>query len=66
MEELDAINVPRDKLWARAMLFACHVTNKSVTTSSEEGELLFGTAPTPDYLRSFGSEDKKKCGEAGH
>ena len=35
MEELDdVINVPREKLWAQAMLFACDVTNKSVTTST--------------------------------
>ena len=32
-EELDdVINVPQEKLWAQAMLFACDVTNKSVTT----------------------------------
>ncbi|CAN0228401.1 unnamed protein product [Ascophyllum nodosum] len=47
MEELDdVINVPREKLWAQAMLFACDVTNKSVTTSTNEGkspyELWFG------------------------
>ena len=36
MEELDdVINVPRKKLWAQAMLFACDVTNKSVTTSTD-------------------------------
>ena len=36
MEELDdVINVPREKLWAQAMLFACDVTNKSVTTSTD-------------------------------
>ena len=33
MEKLDdVINVPREKLWAQAMLFECDVTNKSVTT----------------------------------
>ena len=33
MEELDdVINVPREKVWAQSMLFACDVTNKSVTT----------------------------------
>ena len=36
MEELDdVINVPREKLWAQAMLFACDVTNKSATTSTD-------------------------------
>ena len=36
MEELDdVINVPREKLWAQAMLFACDATNKSVTTSTD-------------------------------
>ncbi|CAM9779209.1 unnamed protein product, partial [Ascophyllum nodosum] len=39
MEELDdVINVPREKLWAQAMLFACNVTNKSVTTSTDGGK----------------------------
>ena len=39
MEELDdVINVPREKLWAQAMLFACDVTNKSVTTSTDGGK----------------------------
>ena len=38
MEELDnVINVPREKLWAPAMLFACDVTNKSITTSTDGG-----------------------------
>ena len=32
-EELDdVIIVPQEKLWAQAMIFACNVTNKSVTT----------------------------------
>ena len=36
VEELDGvINISRDKLWAQAMLFACAVTNQSVTTSTE-------------------------------
>ena len=39
MEELDdVISVPREKLWAQAMLFACDVTNKSVTTSKNGGK----------------------------
>ena len=39
MEELDdVINVPREKLWAQAMLFECDVTNKSVTTSTDGGK----------------------------
>ena len=39
MEELDdVINVPREKLGAQAMLFACDVTNKSVTTSTDGGK----------------------------
>ena len=55
MEELDnVINVPREKLWAQAMLFACDVTNKSVTTSTNERkspyELWFGKIP---YCISF-------------
>ena len=42
MEELDdVINVPREKLWAQAMLFACDVTNKSVTTSTDGGKSLY-------------------------
>ena len=58
MEELDdVINVPREKLWAQAMLFACDVNNKSVTTSTDGGkspyELWFGKFPTVDYLRPF-------------
>ena len=40
MEELDGvINVPREKLWAQAMLFACDVINESVTTSTGGGKL---------------------------
>ena len=36
MAELDDVNnVPREKLWAQAMLFACDVTNKSVPTSTD-------------------------------
>ena len=58
MEELDdVINVPRDKLWAQAMLFACDVTNKSVTMSTDGGkspdELSFGKFLTADHLRPF-------------
>ena len=42
MEELDdVINVPREKLWAQAMLFACDVTIKSVTTSTDGGKLPY-------------------------
>ena len=60
MEELvGVINVPREKLWAQAMLFACDVTNKSVTTSTGGGkspyELWFGTFPTADHVRPFGA-----------
>ena len=60
MEELDdVINVPREKLWAQTMLFACDVTNKSVTTSTDGGkspyELWFGKFPTADHLRPFGA-----------
>ena len=60
MEEVnDVINVPREKLWAQAMLFACDVTNKSVTTSTDGGkspyELWFGNFPTADHLRPFGA-----------
>ena len=56
--ELDGvINVPREKLWAQAMLFACNVTNKSVTTSTDGGkspyELWFGKFSIADYLRPF-------------
>ena len=55
MEELDdVINVPREKLWAQAMLFACDVTNKSVTTSTDgcksSYELWFGKFSTVDHL----------------
>ena len=60
MEELDdVINVPREKLWARAMLFAYDVTNKLVTTSTDGGkspyELWFGKFPTSDHFRPFGA-----------
>ena len=60
MEELDdIINVQREKLWAQAMLFACDVTNKSVTTSTDECklsyELWLGQFPTADHLRPFGA-----------
>ena len=34
----DVINVPREKLWAQAMLFACDVTNTSGTTSTDGGK----------------------------
>ena len=60
MEELDdVINVPREKLWAQAMLFACDVTNKSVTTSTDVSkspyELWFRKFPIADHLRPFGA-----------
>ena len=60
MKELDdVINVSREKLWTQAMLFACDVTNKSVTTSTDGGkspyELWFGKFPTADHLRPFGA-----------
>ena len=60
MEELDdVINVPREKMWTQAMLFAFDVTNKSVTTSRGGGrspyELWFGKLPTADHLRPFGA-----------
>ena len=60
MEELDdVINVPREKLWAQAMLFACDVTNKSVTTSTDGDkspyELWFVKFSTADHLRRFGA-----------
>ena len=60
MEELDdVINVPREKLWAQAMLFACDVTNKSVTTSTDGGKspygLWFRKFPPADHLRPFGA-----------
>ena len=60
MEELDdVINVPREKLWAQAMLFACDVINKSVTTSTDGGkspyELWFRKFPPADHLRPFGA-----------
>ena len=41
------------------MLFACDVTNKSVTTSTDGGKspygLWFGKFPTADHLRPFGA-----------
>ena len=60
MEELDdVITVPREKLWAQAMLFECDVTNKPVTTSTDGGkspyELWFGKFLTADHLRPFGA-----------
>ena len=60
MEELnDVINVPREKLWAQAILFACGVTNKSVMTSTDGGkspyELYFGKFLTADHVRPFGA-----------
>ena len=60
MEELDdVVTVPREKVWAQSMLFACDVTNKSVTTSTDGGklpyELWFGKLPTADHWRSFGA-----------
>ena len=60
MEELDdVLNVPREKLWAQAMLFACDVTNRSVTTSTDGGKwpykLWFGKFLTADHLRPFGA-----------
>ncbi|CAN0252914.1 unnamed protein product, partial [Ascophyllum nodosum] len=59
-EELNVvINVPGEKLWAQAMLFACGVTNKSVTTSTDGGkspyELWCGKFPSADHLRPFGA-----------
>ena len=60
MEELDdVIDVRRKKLWAQAVLFACDVTNKSVTTSTDGGkspyELWFGKFSTAVQLRPFGA-----------
>ena len=56
MEELDdAINVPREKLWAQAMLFACDVTNKSTDGGKLPYELWFGKFPTANHLRPFGA-----------
>ena len=60
MKELDdVIKVQREKLRARAMLFARDVTNKPVTTSTDGGkspyELWFGKFPTADHLRPFGA-----------
>ena len=58
MEELDyVINVPREKLWAQAMLFACDVTIKSATTSTDGGKspykLWFEKFPLANHLRPF-------------
>ncbi|CAN0391894.1 unnamed protein product [Ascophyllum nodosum] len=60
VEELDdVINVLREKLWAQAVLFACDITNKPVTTSTDGHkspyELWFGKFPTADHLRPFGA-----------
>ena len=60
MEEVDdVIDVPRETLWAQAMLFACDVTNKFVTTSKEREktpyESWFGTTSTSEYFRPFGA-----------
>ena len=61
MGELDdVINVPREKLWAQAILLACDVTNKSVKTSTDGGckssyKVWFGKFSTADHLRPFGA-----------
>ena len=60
MEELDdVINVPRERLWAQAMLLACDVFKTSVTTSTDGGrspyELWIGNFPTTDHVRPFGA-----------
>ena len=60
MVDLDGVtNVPREKLWAQAMLFACDVPNKSVTTSADGGkspyELWFGKFPTADHFANVWS-----------
>ena len=40
IEKLDVvINVPREKLWAQTMLFACDVTNKSRPTIGGSGDV---------------------------
>ena len=66
----DVINVPREKLWAQEMLFACNVTNKSVTTSIDGGkspyDLWFGEFPTADYLRPFGAVGYARQRVRGH
>lgn len=59
LEDLDdVITAKRERSWARAIQFACDVTNKSVTTSTEGKksayELWNGKAPTPDHLQPFG------------
>ena len=71
MEELDdVINVPREKLLAQAMLFACDVTNKSVTTSTDRGklpyELWVRNFPTADHLRPFGAVGYARQGVREH
>ena len=71
MGELDdVINVPREKLWAQAMLFACDVTNKSVTTSTvgvkSLYELWLGKFPTADHLRPFGAVGYARRGVRAH
>ena len=59
MEELDDVNVPQDMLWTQAILFACDVTNTSVTASKVEEkspyELWLGKTPIPNHLRPFGA-----------
>ena len=55
MEELDdVINVPREKLWAHAILFAWDVTT-STNGGKSPYELWFGKFPTADNLRPFGA-----------
>ena len=55
MEELDdVINVPREKLWSHAMLFAWDVTTSTIGGKSPY-ELWFGKFPTADHLRPFGA-----------
>ena len=71
MEELDAvINVPREKLWTQAMLFACDVTNKSGTTSTHGDkspyELWFGKFLAVDHLRRFGAVGYARRGGRDH
>ena len=71
VEDLDdIINVPREKLWAQAMLFACDVTNKSVTTSTDGGKSMyepwFGKFLTADHLRPFGAVGYARRSVCGH
>ena len=71
MEKIDdVINVPREKLWAQTMLFACDVTNKSVTKSTDGGkspyETWFGKFPTADHLRPFGAVGYTRQSVRGH